>query len=57
MDKRASGNFLLELMARLQGCRTAPAINYRAYAKWMEAGNAMVRKKGVQPRRQEGFGE
>ena len=57
MGKRAAGNFLLELMARLQGCGTAPAIDYRAYAKWMEAGNATVRKKGGHPRRREGSAE
>ncbi|MFZ0393686.1 MAG: DUF6602 domain-containing protein [Terracidiphilus sp.] len=35
LDERAAGSFLMELMARLQGCGTAPAIDYRAYAKWM----------------------
>lgn len=34
-DKHAGGVFLLELMARLQSCGTAPAIDYRAYGKWM----------------------
>jgi hypothetical protein len=34
-DKHAGGVFLLELMSRLQACGTAPAIDYRAYAKWM----------------------
>ncbi|HTX76282.1 MAG TPA: DUF6602 domain-containing protein [Terracidiphilus sp.] len=36
LEERAAGRFLLELMARLQGCGTAPAIDYRAYAKWMD---------------------
>lgn len=34
-DKYAGGTFILELMARLQSCGTAPAIDYRAYANWM----------------------
>lgn len=51
LDKRAAGTFLLELMARLQGCGTAPAIDYRAYAKWVEAGEQKARKKGIQPKR------
>lgn len=34
-DQYAGGTFLLELMARLQACGTAPAIDYREYAKWM----------------------
>lgn len=28
--------FLLELLARLQGCGTAPAMDFRAYAQWLE---------------------
>ncbi|HTX76563.1 MAG TPA: hypothetical protein VMD29_10195 [Terracidiphilus sp.] len=40
MDKGAAGSFLLELMARLQGCGTAPAIDYRAYAKMDERDRA-----------------
>ncbi|HTX74667.1 MAG TPA: DUF6602 domain-containing protein [Terracidiphilus sp.] len=36
LESQAAGRFLLELMARLQGCGTAPAIDYRAYAKWMD---------------------
>ncbi len=35
LDPRAPGTFLIELMARLQGCGTAPAIDYREYGKWM----------------------
>ena len=35
LDPYAGGTFLLELMARLQACGTAPAIDYREYAKWM----------------------
>ena len=35
LESQAAGRFLLELMARLQSCGTAPAIDYRAYAKWM----------------------
>ena len=35
LDPQAPGTVLIELMARLQGCGTAPAIDYRAYGKWM----------------------
>lgn len=34
-DKHAATSFLLELMSRLQACGTVPAIDYRAYAKWL----------------------
>ncbi len=51
LDKRAAGTFLLELMARLQGCGTAPAIDYRAYAKWMAAAGKTPKKIGEQTRR------
>jgi hypothetical protein len=34
-DKYAATSFLLELMSRLQACGTVPAIDYRAYAKWL----------------------
>jgi hypothetical protein len=34
-DKHAATTFLLELMSRLQACGTVPAIDYRAYAKWL----------------------
>ena len=50
-DNRAAGTFLLELMARLQGCGTAPAIDYRAYAKWMAVAEEGPRKKGARARR------
>lgn len=36
LESQAAARFLLELMARLQSCGTAPAIDYRAYAKWMD---------------------
>jgi hypothetical protein len=35
LDKHAATSFLLELMSRLQGCGTVPAIDYRSYAKWL----------------------
>jgi hypothetical protein len=35
LDKHAATSFLLELMSRLQACGTVPAIDYRAYAKWL----------------------
>jgi len=35
-DSKAATSFLFELMTRLQGCGTAPAMDYRAYAKWLE---------------------
>ncbi len=34
-DTKAATGFLLELLARLQQCGTVPAIDYRAYAKWL----------------------
>jgi hypothetical protein len=34
-DKHAATSFLLELMSRLRACGTVPAIDYRAYAKWL----------------------
>jgi hypothetical protein len=34
-DKHAATTFLLELMSQLQACGTVPAIDYRAYAKWL----------------------
>jgi len=38
LDKHAATSFLLELMSRLQACGTVPAIDYRAYAKWLNQG-------------------
>ena len=35
LDKHAATSFLLELMSRLRACGTVPAIDYRAYAKWL----------------------
>jgi hypothetical protein len=35
VDAHAATSFLLELMSRLQACGTVPAIDYRAYAKWL----------------------
>ena len=37
-DEHAATSFLLELMSRLQACGTVPAIDYRAYAKWLRVG-------------------
>jgi hypothetical protein len=34
-DTKAATSFLLTLLARLQQCGTAPAIDYRAYAQWL----------------------
>ncbi|MFZ0392544.1 MAG: DUF6602 domain-containing protein [Terracidiphilus sp.] len=34
-DTKAATSFLFELMTRLQECGTAPAISFRAYAKWL----------------------
>jgi hypothetical protein len=36
LDEHAATSFLLELMSRLQACGTVPAIDYRAYAKWLK---------------------
>jgi hypothetical protein len=40
-DKHAATSFLLELMSRLQACGTVPAIDYRAYAKWLSPLSAL----------------
>jgi hypothetical protein len=37
LESQAAGRFLMEVMARLQACGTAPAIDDRAYGKWMDA--------------------
>jgi hypothetical protein len=34
-DDHATTSFLMELMSRLQACGTVPAIDYRAYARWL----------------------
>ena len=34
-DTKAATGFLLELFSRLQQCGTVPAIDYRAYSKWL----------------------
>lgn len=56
LDKRAAGSFLLELMARLQGCGTAPAIDYRAYARWMAPESGTAKRRGF-TRRGNGDGD
>jgi hypothetical protein len=38
-DAKAATAFLLDLLARLQQCGTVPAIDYRAYAKWLTPGS------------------
>lgn len=35
-DPFAATAFLLELMTRLQSCGTAPALDFRAYARWLD---------------------
>lgn len=35
-EPNGATSFLFELMSRLQACGTAPAINFRAYAKWLK---------------------
>lgn len=39
LDDKAATSFLLELLSRLQACGTAPAIDYRQYARWLKAGD------------------
>ena len=41
-DTHAATSFLLELMSRLQACGTVPAIDYRAYAKWLNPQQGIV---------------
>lgn len=43
-ESNAATSFLFELMSQLQSCGTAPAINFRAYAKWLKPAK---QQKGV----------
>lgn len=35
-DTKAATSFLFELLSRLQGCGTAPAIDFRSYGRWLK---------------------
>lgn len=37
-DEKAATSFLFELLSRLQACGTAPAIDFRAYGRWLKPG-------------------